>query len=155
MPAISKFEYMKLHQDFEPVMSQLLSWQSRSSATLFCLESSTIIAFKLSVWITNQSIVGISNLQTEQHTSNRRAKSDRDTCWCSGWEYLTLPSFSEVSICLLSPPYSIYLPSFFRNGSNSFIKIFAQQQATCTSGPSLPNHKPDATARHWNQWAYT
>lgn len=29
------------------------------------------------------------------------------------------------------------------------MKRFAQQHATCTSGPSLPSHMPDATAKHY------
>lgn len=29
------------------------------------------------------------------------------------------------------------------------MKRFAQQQATCTRGPSFPSHMPDATARHY------
>jgi hypothetical protein len=41
------------------------------------------------------------------------------------------------------PSLSFILP-------NSFMKRFAQQHATCTSGPSFPSHIPDATARHCN-----
>lgn len=37
--------------------------------------------------------------------------------------------------------------------TNNFMKTFAQQHATCTSGPSLPSHIPDATDRHYlNQY---
>jgi hypothetical protein len=40
------------------------------------------------------------------------------------------------------------LPSFVFSMGKAFKNKLAQQQATCTRGPSLPNHKPEATARH-------
>lgn len=43
------------------------------------------------------------------------------------------------------------VPSFRFKLSRGFIIMFAQQQATWTSGPSLPNHIPEATARHLNR----
>jgi hypothetical protein len=33
---------------------------------------------------------------------------------------------------------------------NGLVKTFAQQQATWTRGPSLPNHIPEATARTYS-----
>jgi len=48
------------------------------------------------------------------------------------------------------PSFLLYLPSLPLMFPNSFIKRFAQQHATCTSGPSFPSHIPDATARHCN-----
>ena len=41
-----------------------------------------------------------------------------------------------------------FIPSFPFILPKSFMKRFAQQQATWTRGPSLPSHIPDATARH-------
>lgn len=41
-----------------------------------------------------------------------------------------------------------FIPSFPLMLPNNFMKRFAQQHATCTRGPSLPSHIPDATARH-------
>lgn len=35
--------------------------------------------------------------------------------------------------------------------TNNFMKTFAQQHATCTSGPSLPSHIPDATDKHYSR----
>jgi hypothetical protein len=43
----------------------------------------------------------------------------------------------------------LYTPSLLLMLPNAFVKRLAQQHATCTSGPSLPSHIPDATARHW------
>jgi hypothetical protein len=43
---------------------------------------------------------------------------------------------------------NLLLPSFPFIFTNIFKIRFAQQHATCTSGPSLPSHIPDATARH-------
>lgn len=40
------------------------------------------------------------------------------------------------------------LPSLLLMLGKHLINKFAQQQATCTNGPSLPNHIPEATARH-------
>ncbi len=39
-------------------------------------------------------------------------------------------------------------PSLLVKVPNIFISKLAQQQATWTKGPSLPSHRPDATAKH-------
>lgn len=46
-----------------------------------------------------------------------------------------------VGICNVLPSFPLIFP-------NNFMKRFAQQQATWTSGPSFPSHIPDATAKH-------
>ena len=38
-------------------------------------------------------------------------------------------------------------PSFVFSALNGFIMMLAQQQATWTSGPSLPNHNPEDSAK--------
>lgn len=40
------------------------------------------------------------------------------------------------------------IPSFSFIAGESLINRFEQQQATWTKGPSLPNHMPEATAKH-------
>jgi hypothetical protein len=42
----------------------------------------------------------------------------------------------------------LHVPSLRLRELNGFIIKFAEQQATWTSGPSLPSHIPDATERH-------
>lgn len=47
------------------------------------------------------------------------------------------------STSLLRASLLLKVPKAFKN-------TLAQQHATCTKGPSLPNHSPDATARHYS-----
>jgi hypothetical protein len=42
-----------------------------------------------------------------------------------------------------------HAPSFLRKAPNGFIMMEAQQQATCTSGPSFPSHRPELSAKHY------
>lgn len=42
-----------------------------------------------------------------------------------------------------------HVPSLWFRLPKGFNIKLAQQHATCTSGPSLPNHNPDATERHF------
>lgn len=47
--------------------------------------------------------------------------------------------------------YSAHVPSLlFKLPKGRKIRL-AQQHATCTSGPSLPSHKLDATERHFHK----
>lgn len=40
------------------------------------------------------------------------------------------------------------IPSFSFMAGESLMNRFEQQHATCTKGPSLPSHMPEATAKH-------
>lgn len=107
-----------------------------------------IVAKKILVvaWYT----ISETNLQTEQYTTNRRTEGNRNACGCCCWQHFSLPSFqSQFLMIIIIKPQSEILPSFPFILPKSFIKRLAQQQATCTKGPSLPSHIPDATARHY------
>ncbi|KAI5308392.1 hypothetical protein KEM55_005841 [Ascosphaera atra] len=58
------------------------------------------------------------------------------------------PKATEIPEAAAAERISRLRASFRYRLLKGFMKRFAQQQATCINGPSLPSHKPEATARH-------
>jgi hypothetical protein len=87
-------------------------------------------------------------LKAEQDSADRRSEGNRYTCCRSGRQYLPFSSCIKLDPYLSNGACRIP-PSFVLRIGKALIKRFAQQHATCTSGPSLPSHKPDATATHY------
>lgn len=95
-------------------------------------------------------------------------QTTKTASWSTGWKSFSFPpSFSQRLFCqdaqnyetkstsYLSPhpklpgslPTSRRLASFLRYLVNRWHSMLAQQQATCTSGPSFPKLSPEETAK--------
>lgn len=86
--------------------------------------------------------------KTEQNSTNWSSKGNRHSSCCSSGQNLQNETQSHQKGWLITvhSTTSLFFASFRLYFGKSLEKMFPQQHATCTSGPSFPRLRPEATA---------